>query len=149
MIQALCIMKYTVQITVPLLRHVHTLRVARTHIFLTHFLCVAYTLSFSILIVSSTVFAVRSLRHFVLVCTFLAELLPIRKCGSSALPHERRGVWLPGRFDALHTSSTTRWSVGARGGRDSISKLIRGHSQQARTSEVHVIKQTKSYLRTK
>ena len=25
-----------------------------------------------------------------------------RKRGSSALPHERRGVWLPGRSDALH-----------------------------------------------
>ena len=54
--------------------------------------------------VSSAVFAVpaRSPRHFVPVCTFLAELFPIRKCGSSALPHERRGVWLPGRSDALH-----------------------------------------------
>ena len=42
--------------------------------------------------VSSTVFAVptRSSRHLVPVCTFLAERFPIRKCGSSALPHERR-----------------------------------------------------------
>ena len=40
--------------------------------------------------------------HFDPGCTFLAELFPIRKRGSSALPHERRGVWLPGRSDALH-----------------------------------------------
>ena len=33
---------------------------------------------------------------------FLAELFPNRKRRSSALPHERRGVWLPGRSDALH-----------------------------------------------
>ena len=53
--------------------------------------------------VSSAILAVpaRSLRHLVPVCTFLAELLPIRKRGSSALPHERRGVW-PGRSHALH-----------------------------------------------
>ena len=53
--------------------------------------------------VSSTVFAVpaRSPRHFVPVCTFLAELFQIRKRGSSAHPQERRGVWLPGRSDAL------------------------------------------------
>ena len=36
------------------------------------------------------------------VCTFLAELFWIQKRGSSALPHERRGVWLPGRSPALH-----------------------------------------------
>ena len=43
---------------------------------------------------ASAVLAVpaRSPRHLVLVCTFLAELFPIRKRGSSALPHERRGV---------------------------------------------------------
>ena len=54
--------------------------------------------------VSFTVFATpaRSPRHFVPVCTFLAELFPIRERGSSALPHARRGVWLPGRSDALH-----------------------------------------------
>ena len=42
-------------------------------------------------------------RHFVPVCKFLAELFPIRKRGSSAHPHGRRGVWLPGRSDAFHT----------------------------------------------
>ena len=50
--------------------------------------------------VSSAVLVVpaRSLRHLVPVCTFLAELSPIRKRGSSALPHGRRGVGLPGRI---------------------------------------------------
>ena len=36
------------------------------------------------------------------VRTFLVELIQIRKRGSSTLPHERRGVWLPGRPHALH-----------------------------------------------
>ena len=34
-------------------------------------------------------FPARPLRHLVPVCTFLAELFPIRKRGSGALPHER------------------------------------------------------------
>ena len=45
----------------------------------------------------------RSLRDHIPVCTASAGLHPIRKRGSSALPHERRGVWLPGRSHALHT----------------------------------------------
>ena len=55
--------------------------------------------------VSSAVFAVpaRSLRDHILVCTAFAGLHPIWKRGSSAPPHERRGVWLPGRSHALHT----------------------------------------------
>ena len=54
--------------------------------------------------VSSAVFAVpaRSLRDHIPVCTVFAGLHPIRKRGSSALPHERRGVWPPGRSRALH-----------------------------------------------
>ena len=41
--------------------------------------------------------------HFdIPVCTFLADLFLIRKRGSSALPNEKRGVWLPGRSHALH-----------------------------------------------
>ena len=54
--------------------------------------------------VSSAVFAVpaRSLRDHISVCTVFAELFPIRKRGSSALPHERRGVWPLGRSHALH-----------------------------------------------
>ena len=100
----------------------------RTHNFQTHFPCVAYrhrvrawlkvfavrmshlSMSPSPIPCSSTVFAVsaQSPRHFVLVCTFLAELSPIRKRGSSALPHNRRGVWLPGRSDALHKSWARR-----------------------------------------
>ena len=61
--------------------------------------------------VSSTILAVpaRSLRHLVPVCTFLAELFPIRKRGSSALPHERRGVWLPGRSHGVHL--LFRWNI--------------------------------------
>ena len=92
----------------------------RPRIFLTHFPCVAYRHRVWLKVfavrmsclpshllpshVSSTVFAVpaRSPRHFVPVCSFLAELFPIRKRRSSALPHERRGVWLPGRSHALH-----------------------------------------------
>ena len=56
--------------------------------------------------VSSTVFAVPalSLRHHVPICTVFVELYPTRKRGSSALPHERRGVWLLGRSHALHRS---------------------------------------------
>ena len=52
-------------------------------------------------------------RHFVPVCTFLAELFPIRQRGSSALPRERRGVWLPGRSDALHNSIFEHQATGA------------------------------------
>ena len=97
---------------------VHTLRVAR---FLTHVSCVAYRHRVHAWL---KVFAVRmsylpmsppfscfirlccsrTVTHFALVCTFLDELLPIRKRGSSALPHERRGVWLPGRSHSLHNS---------------------------------------------
>ena len=87
----------------------------RTHIFLTHFPCVAYghrvhawLKVFAVRIVisldltplhshaSSASFAVaaRSLRDHIPVCRVFAELFPIRKRGSSALPHERRGVWL-------------------------------------------------------
>ena len=53
--------------------------------------------------VSFTVFAVpaQSPRHFVPVCTFLAELFPIRKAQVKRT-HERREVWLLGRSDALH-----------------------------------------------
>ena len=97
---------------------VHTLRVART--FSSHFfLCVAYrhehawfkmfAVIMSYLSISPSPFTcfilavpARSLRHVVPFCTFLAELFPIRKRGSSALPHERRRVWLPGRSHALH-----------------------------------------------
>ena len=55
--------------------------------------------------VSSAVFAVpaRSLRDHILVRTVFAGLHPMRKRGSSALPHERRGVWLPGRSHALQS----------------------------------------------
>ena len=94
----------------------------RTHILLALCPCVAHrhrahawlkafavrmshlTISLFISHVSSTVLAVpaRSPRPFVPVCTFLAELFPIRKRGSSALLHERRGVWLPGRPHAFH-----------------------------------------------
>ena len=54
--------------------------------------------------VSSAVFAVpaRSLRHHVPVCTVFIELYQTQKRGSSALPHVRRGVWLPGRSHALN-----------------------------------------------
>ena len=54
--------------------------------------------------VSSAVLAVpaQSLRDHVPVCTVFVELYPTRKRGSSALPHERRGVWLLGRSRALH-----------------------------------------------
>ena len=54
--------------------------------------------------VSPSIFAVpaRSLRHHVPVRTVFVELYPTQKRGSSALPHERRGVWLPGRSYALH-----------------------------------------------
>ena len=79
---------------------------------------------------SSTVFAVaaRSPRHIVPVCTFLAELFPIRKRGSSALPHERRGDRLPGRPDALHNTRFVRvfpelWPMRPS---DSLSGLPRG-----------------------
>ena len=70
-------------------------------------LCTCVTsphLAFSLLMLlpPSLLFPARSLRHLVPVCTFVAELFPIRKRGSSALPHERRGVWLPGRSHALH-----------------------------------------------
>ena len=102
----------------------------RTHIFLTHFPCVAYrhrvhawpkvfAVRMSHLAISPSPFScfilavpARSLRHLVPVCTFLAELFPIRKRGSSALPHERRGVWPPGRSDALHKLRSQRvWQV--------------------------------------
>ena len=55
--------------------------------------------------VSSAVlaFPARSLRDHVPVYTIFDELYPARKRGSYALPHERRGVWLPGRSHALHT----------------------------------------------
>ena len=55
--------------------------------------------------VSSAVRAVPAwpLRDHMPVCTVFVELYPTRKRGSSALPHERRGVWLPGRSHALHS----------------------------------------------
>ena len=100
---------------------VHTLRVARAffwHIILAWRTDIAYTrgsrclqcschMSPSHLLLSHDSSAVRavparSLRHVVPVCTFLAELFPIRKRGSSAPPHVRRGVWLFGRSHALH-----------------------------------------------
>ena len=95
----------------------------RTHIFLTHFPCVAcrhrahaWLKVFAVRHISpshplhshvpSASFAVpaRSLRDHIPVCTVFAELFPIRKRGSSTPPHERRGVWPPGRFHALHRS---------------------------------------------
>ena len=91
-----------------------------------HFLCVTYRtsrtrmaqsvckvhvahlrLAFSTLMFSSAVLAVpaRSLRHHVPVSTVFVVALPdLQKRGSSALPHEHRGVWLPGRSHALHTT---------------------------------------------
>ena len=49
--------------------------------------------------VSSAVLVVPawSLRHHIPVRTVFVELYPTQKRGSSALPHERRGVWLPDR----------------------------------------------------
>ena len=44
----------------------------------------------------------RSLRHLIPSYFFLAELFPIRKRGSSAIPHERRKLWPPDRSHALH-----------------------------------------------
>ena len=109
----------------------HTLRIARTffrHIFLawrtdtacTHgSKCVqrACHISPTHLLpscVSPTVSAVpaRSPRHFVPVCTFLAELFPIRKRGSSAHPQKCRGVWLLGRSDALRTTECLGFDCG-------------------------------------
>ena len=52
----------------------------------------------------------RAFRDHIPVCTVFVELFPIRKRGSSALPHERRGVWLPGRRHALHRL----WAQGVR-----------------------------------
>ena len=55
--------------------------------------------------VSSAVLVVpaRSLRHHVPGRTVFVELYPTHKRVSSALPHERRGVWLPGRSHALQS----------------------------------------------
>ena len=83
----------------------------RTHIFLTHFPCVAYRHRVHAWLkvfavrhispshplhphVSSAFFAVpaRSLRDHIPVCTVFAELFPIRQRGSSTPPHERRGA---------------------------------------------------------
>ena len=44
------------------------------------------------------------LRHHVPVRTVFVELSPTQQRGSSALPHERRGVWPSGRSHALHTT---------------------------------------------
>ena len=96
----------------------------RTHIFLTHFPCVAYrrrvhawlkvfAVRMSYLSISPSPFScfIRFLccSHTVTsrphpVCTVFAELFPIRKRGPSIPPHERRGVWPPGRFHTLHRS---------------------------------------------
>ena len=91
----------------------------RTHIFMTHFLCVAHRhrvhawlkvlavrMSYLMFHPPSLQCAARSLRDHtpdIGVCTFIAELFPIRSRGSSALPHEHQRVWLPGRSRALHT----------------------------------------------
>ena len=98
----------------------------RTHIFLTRFLCVTcrhrvqawlkvfavrmsyLSNSLSILMFHPSSFFPHG--HFETtfsdfdVLDFLAELHPARKRGSCALPHERLGVWLPGRSHALHRS---------------------------------------------
>ena len=101
-------------------RGVHTLRVARTlfwHIFFAWRTDIAHTHGSRCLQcgrhispshplhshVPSAVLAVpaRPLGHLVPVFPFFAELFPIRKRGSGALP-QRREVWLPGRYHALH-----------------------------------------------
>ena len=93
----------------------------RAHIFPTHFPCVTYrrcvhawltvfALRMSYLSISPSPFScfIHRLYCSRTVCTFLAELFPIRMRGSSALPHERRGIWLPGRSDALRRLSAQR-----------------------------------------
>ena len=95
-------------------REMYTHTPCRTHIFCALFPCVTYRHEHACHIspshplhshVSSAVLAVpaRSLRHLVPVCTFLAELFPIRKRGSSALSDERRGVRLHDRSHAFHS----------------------------------------------
>ena len=104
---------------------VHTLCVART-IFFALFPCVTYRQEhawlkvFAVCMcvchispsrpllshVSSAVFAVPAgpLRHQVPVCTFFVERYETQKRGSSAPPHVRQGVALPGRSHALNNS---------------------------------------------
>ena len=94
------------------LSHAHFLFVTyrhRVHAWLKVFAVCMSHISVSLSHVSSTILVVpaRSLRHHVPVRTFFVELYPTQKRGSSAVPHERRGVWLLGRSHALHTSSTT------------------------------------------
>ena len=101
--------------------HVHT--PCRTHIFFAHFLCVTYRqsrtrmaqgvcsvshiylhLAFSVLMFHppSLLFPHGHFDTHVPVRTVFVELYPTQKRGSSAPPHERRGVWPPGRSCALH-----------------------------------------------
>ena len=109
--------------------------------------------------VSSSVLAVpaRSLRHHVSVSTVFVELYPTQKRGSSALPHDRRGVWLLGRSHALHglwaqTSPTTPllWTVTRRPStiRTTIASLT-SRKLHARTLDCSVFPQcAKRLIRT-
>ena len=94
----------------------------RMHIFFAHFPCVTYryrvhawlkvlAVCMSYLSISPSPFSCFIRRH---CCSRtvtstprsrpdrLRRALPDPKRGSSARPHERRGVWLPGRSHALH-----------------------------------------------
>ena len=99
---------------------VHTLRVART--FSLHFFpCVTYRHEHAWLKVFAVRMSFLSISPFPLSCFIRhpccsrtvtstprsrlhlpCRTVPIRKHGSSALPHERRGVWLPDRSHAVH-----------------------------------------------
>ena len=82
-----------------------------------HGVCSAHVISLH-LALSGLTFHPPSLLTDFDILDFLAELFPTRKRGSSALPHERRGVWLLGRSHALHTLSPKcgLTSLMARGG---------------------------------
>ena len=73
--------------------------------------CSAHVISLHLALfphVSSALLVVpaRSLRHHIPVRTVFVELYPSQKRGSSALPHERWGVWLLGRSHALSYEPT-------------------------------------------
>ena len=74
--------------------------------------------------VSSAILVVpaRLLPHHVPARTVFVELSSTQKRGSSALPHERRGVWLPGRFHALHRRDSVQNSPTPRNVFSSVEK---------------------------
>ena len=110
----LCGMKVDVCLC-PRIQNVHTLRVARTFFF-AHVPCVTYRHRVHAWL---EVFAVRMSHISISLSASLlfphghfnttfpsapssSSFTRPKKRGSSALPHERRGVWLPGRCHALH-----------------------------------------------